>query len=112
MLYISDDGTIQLTRGDTARLSVGIENELTNEPYAIRSGDILTFSVKKTVKDSEYCFQKKITGTDLFKIEPEDTSTLAFGDYKYDIQIDTEDGDRYTVLGPATFKLLAEVTTS
>lgn len=35
MLYVSSDSTIQLTRGDTARLSVSILNDLTNSEYVI-----------------------------------------------------------------------------
>lgn len=36
MLYVLDDGTIQLTRGDTARLSTVVSNGATGQPYEIR----------------------------------------------------------------------------
>lgn len=70
MLYVFDDGTIQLTRGDTARLSTVISNGATGQPYEIRPNDVLTLTVKKTVKDLEPRFQKTITGTNVFHILP------------------------------------------
>lgn len=36
MLYIKDDGTIRLTRGDTARLTIPIINSASNDEYAAR----------------------------------------------------------------------------
>ena len=58
MLYVLDDGTIRLTRGDTARLSTVISNGATGQPYEIQPNDVLTLTVKKTVKDLEPRFQK------------------------------------------------------
>ena len=83
MLYIESNGTIRLTRGDTARLTVNITNQSTNDSYNIEDGDTLSLSVKKTVKDDRSIMQKVITGSDTFHIEPSDTSSLAFGKYKY-----------------------------
>lgn len=47
MLYIKDDGTIRLTRGDTARLTIPIINSASNDEYVMQSGDVLFFTVKK-----------------------------------------------------------------
>ena len=47
MLYVLEDGTIRLTRGDTARLTVDISNDLTQNSYEIQDGDMLTLTVKK-----------------------------------------------------------------
>lgn len=110
MLHVLDDGTIQLTRGDTAYLSMSISNDATGQPYEVRPHDILTLTVKKTVKDSEVRIQKMITGTNVFHILPTDTHTLDFGKYVYDVQITTEASDVYTVIGPCTFEVLKEVT--
>ena len=33
MLYVEQNGTIRLTRGDTARLIISIENEVTHQLY-------------------------------------------------------------------------------
>lgn len=63
MLYIKDDGTIRLTRGDTARLTIPIINSANNDEYIMQSCDVLFFTVKKSAKDTNYLFQKKLTGT-------------------------------------------------
>lgn len=51
MLNVNSDGTIQLTRGDTARLEITIKNSLTEEAYDMAPDDILSFTIKKSVKD-------------------------------------------------------------
>lgn len=110
MLSISDTGVIKLTRGDTARFSIVILNEISDSAYSISDNDQLTLTVKKKVKDEDVLMQKTITGSTLFHINPEDTSSLSFGKYVYDVQLTTSDGDVYTIVGPTTFELLAEVT--
>lgn len=109
MLYI-DDKTIKLTRGDTARLTVPIVNLANNGEYTMESGDILYFTVKKTAKDSDFLFQKSVTGSNSIHIRPEDTAALSFGKYKYDVQLTTATGDVYTVIEPSTFEVMEEIT--
>ena len=109
MLNVLENGEIQLTRGDTAHLSVNITKD-NGEAYEIQNGDTLTLSLKKSVKDDEALMSKTITGSDTFHIEPKDTADLSFVKYKYDVQLTTEDGDVYTVIPPSTFEILAEVT--
>lgn len=109
MLYI-DDKTIKLTRGDTARLTVPIINLANNGEYTMESGDILYFTVKKTAKDSDFLFQKSVTGSNSIHIRPEDTADLSFGKYKYDVQLTTATGDVYTVIEPSTFEVMEEIT--
>lgn len=109
MLYI-DDKTIKLTRGDTARLTIPIVNLANNGEYTMESGDILYFTVKKTAKDSDFLFQKSVTGSNSIHIRPEDTATLSFGKYKYDVQLTTATGDVYTVIEPSTFEVMEEIT--
>ena len=69
MLYVEQNGTIRLTRGDTARLIVPIENEVTHQSYDMLSTDILKFTIKKTVKDYLPLVQKVITGSNVFNIK-------------------------------------------
>ena len=109
MLYI-DDKTIKLTRGDTARLPVPIITLANNGEYTMESGDILYFTVKKTAKDSDFLFQKSVTGSNSIHIRPEDTADLSFGKYKYDVQLTTATGDVYTVIEPSTFEVMEEIT--
>ena len=109
MFKVYNDGSIELTRGDTAYLLVGITDS-EGASYEMQSGDTLTLSVKKNVTDEEMSFQKVVKGSSVFHIEPQDTQALEFGKYKYDVQLETADGDVYTVLGVNTFELLKEVT--
>lgn len=110
MLKILDDQTIQLTRGDTAALTINIVDEVTSAPYEVVNDDKLTFSVKKTVNDRNYYVKKTVTGTNHIVINPSDTKNMGFGTYVYDVQLDKADGEASTVIGPATFELLTEVT--
>lgn len=110
MLYVNADGTVRLTRGDSARLSVSISNDLTGGEYTIDPSDTLRLTIKKNVNESEPAVQKVIKGSNQFYIEPNDTSTLSFGKYLYDVELTTAAGDVYTVIVPTTFEILKEVT--
>lgn len=110
MLYILTDGTIRLTRGDTAKLTVSISNSSSEDPYVIQPSDILRFTVRKTVKDPVICFQKEIIGSALFIINPSDTEDLSFGQYKYDVELTNAAEEVYTVIAPTTFEVMPEVT--
>lgn len=110
MLYILPDNSVRLTRGDTAALTVNIVDDITKEPYEVSPTDTITLTVKKNVKNSEYCFQKVVTGTPKIVIEPEDTKSLDFGKYKYDVELVTDTGGVSTVIEPSLFEVLPEVT--
>ena len=109
MLYVLDDGTIKLTRGDTARIAITINN-LLNQEYSIGKEDSLTLTIKKKVKDIEPLLQKIVKGTTLFHIKPEDTNDFSFGKYVYDVQLTLSNGDVYTIIEPSSFVILSEVT--
>jgi hypothetical protein len=115
MFELLKDGTIHLTRGDTARFGVGIMLEIAQEnadpikePYVIQDDDTLTFTVKKDY-DGEQLIVKKVIGNDDFHIEPTDTKGFAFGKYKYDVQLTTAKGDNYTFVADKIFKITKEV---
>lgn len=108
MLKIQSSGDIELTRGDTARLSVSVTDNQ-KQPYTVKEDDVLTLTVKKDYADAEPLIEKKITGSNTFHIKPEDTKGLAFATYKYDVQITTADGDNYTVIDDKKFKIANEV---
>lgn len=110
MLYVKDDGTIRLTRGDTARLEITIENSLDGTEYLMGPNDILTFTIKKSVKDTESLVKKESHGRNAFHIEPKDTAELSFRKYFYDVQLTRANGDVYTVIVPTTFEIMKEVT--
>ena len=108
MFKIMEDNTIYLSRGDTARLTVDINND-EGEAYAMAEGDTLTLSVKKKLSDTEPCLKKVSNGVNTFHIEPQDTKGLPFGLYVYDVKLVTSKGDTYTVIERSTLKI-CEVT--
>lgn len=110
MLKISKDNTIRLTRGDTAWLPVRITNTATNEEHPLTDKDTLTLTVRKHCLNTNACLQKTLVGENIFHIEPKDTADLAFGRYKYDVQLTTAAGDVYTVIAPTGFEIMQEVT--
>lgn len=111
MLYIDSDNSIHLTRGDTARLMIDrAKNVATGEDYVFTEEDTVEMSVKKTVNDTEKLIYKKVSGGSVFHFEPEDTKSLSFGRYVYDIQLTTNVGDIYTVITPTVFEVMKEVT--
>lgn len=111
VLTVDKDNTIHLTRGDTARFSLGqIVNTITNTNYTPTAEDTVTMTIKKTVMQADPFVQIIVPGGEVLHIKPEDTKAMAFGKYVYDIQLTTADGDVYTIIPPATFDLLKEVT--
>lgn len=76
-------------------------------------------SCKKSVKDTNVLFQKTLSdgtivkvgnGDYKFRIEPEDTNNLQFGEYVFDIELIYEDEIKQTICG--TLRLSEEVTTA
>lgn len=110
MLKISNND-VSLTRGDTARLTVPTYIIVGEEkqPYTVKEDDVLTLTVKKDYADDVPLIEKKVTGSNLFHIKPEDTKGLDFTTYKYDVQLTTADGDNYTIIDDKKFKITNEV---
>ena len=98
---------IELTRGDTAELSLDVKkNDGTAYDF---SNDTAVLTVKSSTITSEIMFQKTFSSGEI-KINPEDTASMKYGTYKYDVQITTAGGDVYTVIPPSDFIIAQEVT--
>lgn len=110
MLYVLPDGTIRLTRGDTARFVLSVVYSSDGEEYTIAEDDIVELTIRKNVRSDEALVHKKIVGSNIFHIEPSDTESLPFGRYVYDVQIENGDGDIYTIIEPSVFEVMKEVT--
>ena len=76
-------------------------------------------SCKKSVNDKNVLFQKSLSSGSIvkiadgdyqFRIEPEDTNNLQFGEYVFDIELIYENEIKQTVYG--TLRLSEEVTTA
>lgn len=110
MLRIGRENEIELTRGDTAYLTVPITDEATGEAYIMDAADVLTLTVKRTALDAAAYIQKTVTGANVFHIDPMDTANMDFGRYRYDVQLTRANGDVHTVIAPTVFRVCEEVT--
>lgn len=91
-----DGNRICMVKGDTGYLNINLHYDNGNN-YAIREGDKITFSVKRSIYDSDYALQKNVNAGEVIAINPEDTQNLTSGDYVYDVQLDTTLGEVFTV---------------
>lgn len=98
---------IRLTRGDTLRLEITITDQ-NDENYELQPDDILEFTVKKTTVSEDVLIKKRITGTQ-FVISHEDTKSLNYGTYYYDVQLTQSSGDVTTVIKPSKLIITEEV---
>lgn len=107
-MRIGFDNHIKMIRGDSEAITVSCEQQ----PFL--AGDKVTFTVRKSKKDTTKYIQKDITefveGKALIKIEPSDTAGMDFDNYIYDIQITREDGTVKTIVRPAIFTVELEVS--
>lgn len=96
---------ITMTRGDTLRIKVDITVD--GETYDPVDGDVVRFalkhdslnSTKTEFTDTEPLVLKVIPNeTLILELEPEDTKSLGFGKYAYDIQITFTGGTVYTFI--------------
>lgn len=115
MLIIRDNRDLWITRGDDIFLDLELRQpSFPYDKYELGEKDFSLFSVRKTrdedIDDNNpILFQVPVTNGKIH-ISPEDTETLDFGDYIYDIQITFSDGSINTVIGPNILKILPEVT--
>lgn len=99
--------TISLTRGDSARMTVEL-TKADGSAYEMQPGDVLTLTVKKDANDAEAVIQLSAVDC-VFTFAPSATDGLAFGKYRYDIQLETEAGEVYTPI-VSDFNLTEEIT--
>lgn len=97
-----------MTRGDSESILVFCPQN----PFA--EGDIITFTVRKTVI-SPKAIEKVVTeftedGKALIGIDPSDTAEMQFGSYLYDIQWTKANGAVTTIIKPAAFIIEKEVS--
>lgn len=95
-MVVINGTTITMVRGDTARISVGIQ-DAEGEPYVPAEGDRIRFAAKKKYTDAEPVINKEVDTTAmLLVLDPEDTKDLQMGSmkgrYVYDIELTQADG--------------------
>ena len=104
---------ISMIRGDTETIKVSCKNDK-GESIPFEDGDILYFTVKQSVNTEQKEIQKVITefpeGIAYINITPDDTKSMGFKKYYYDIQLTRADGTVKTIIPPSIFAIKGEVT--
>ena len=110
---------IEMTRGDTLIATVGIMDS-TGQAYTPVEGDSIKFALKSAqmtlgrgnYKDINPLISKTIpTDTLVLQLNPADTASLQFGDYRYDIELTHASGVVDTFINNAVFVIAPEVAT-
>ena len=101
--------TIEMTRGDTLTVQIGINNA-DGTPYVPSQGDAIRFALKKDYSDRNPVILKTVDVEDLLlKLLPSDTKRLPYGDYVYDVELTQEDGTVDTFIARARLRITEEV---
>lgn len=107
---IEDDQRIIMTRGDTAKITVGIKYKDSEEYYQPIDGEIVRFSVKKYLSDKQPAIEKDVPiNLMILQLDPEDTKPLPFGYYHYDFQLIRRNGEVVTFIEDKVLELTGEV---
>ena len=97
---------ISIIRGDTGTIDINIS--VNGVPYQILDTDKIVFSVKKYYDTDAYAIQKTAESGKI-KLLHTDTNELSTGNYVWDMQITTTNGDVATI-GPGKLNVLPDVT--
>lgn len=102
---------IYLTRGDTFRgLVEAFLPDSESKKYIPSSGDSVRFAMKRTYEDVNPILVKDIPiDTMVLTLDPEDTKSLPFGMYFFDIQVTYANGDVDTFITKGKIHLTEEV---
>lgn len=108
MSCVISNNEISLTRGDTLIAQVTLMDGC--DEYEPQEGDVIRFAMKKNYGKNEVLIKKEIPiDTLVLEILPEDTKSLSFGDYVYDVEIEFADGRVDTFIPKGVFRITEEV---
>ena len=106
------NNSIAITRGDNAKLTFTVTNER-GDPFDLSEAMVL-FRVKKSAWNLDILIEKELipSGTQnemILNLGEEDTKSLDFTQYRYEIEAVTESNEHYTVIANAIFEVCAEL---
>ena len=114
MLHITGN-KIHLTRGDTAFIKVDLKKH-DGETYVPQEGDHIYFRLKKLATANNVLVEKEVSfdvvGNDTYlilELQENDTKDLDFSTYKYEIEVVTSEGYRFTAIENTAFEIGAEL---
>ena len=96
MLEITN-GVSKFTKGDSVAFAVELKNADGTE-YTMQTGDKLKFTIKKSVYDNSSVTQA-FSNEPKFMLKPIITGKFEPGRYCYDIELETANGEIYTIVG-------------
>ena len=105
-----------MIRGTTNIFNITVL-DIDGDPYTLLSGEKLIFGVKRKYTDEEYIFIKTIEagsadivdGVYKIMITPQDTNECRWGDYMYDVSIQSGD-NFYNIISPSRFTIEKNIT--
>ena len=104
-----EDNTIVITRGDSQEVDLYLTDR-EGYPYNPVEGDHVYFYMKKSAYAEQVLIQKEIDiHTLVINFVEEDTRNLAFGEYRYEIEIVLQGGDHYTAIKSTPFIITEEL---
>lgn len=114
-MYSVSNNEVTMTRGDTLILHVTASRE--GQAYVPEEGDVVRFALKSQLngkgtayKEAEPLILKEIpTDTMILRLDPDDTKSLLFGQYTYDIEITFASGIVDTFITAKSFTISPEV---
>jgi hypothetical protein len=99
-----DSNNISITRGDSAVIKLVLDNS-DGTSYTRGDSDVIKFNVKN---GDTILFSREVK-EDIITIVPENTSSLSYASYTYEVTI-TTGGSTYTAIRGAKFVVESEVT--
>lgn len=120
MIRVENDA-IYIARGNSGTIDLIISDEV-GVSYQLEKGDALVLGVKKNCDDEEVLIKKTKYTENIFNgasniyiytfaIDPNDTSALDFGNYRYDITLTYKNGAVDTIVRNQLFKICRTVNT-
>lgn len=106
---------LEIIRGTTMSFLLTIQND-DGTIYKLNDGEKLIFGVKLDPEKGDYLIKKIITKENeqdngyIISLKPEDTQNMSFKDYRYDIGLQTPDGDYYMLVSCSQFIVNKAVT--
>lgn len=102
---------IQLTRGDSAYITLGITDN-SGAPIEITGNDVIRCQVREAPNGGTVIFSGVIERDDeiVWHIRPVDTAAVAAKDYYWDAEIEFSNGDIFSFVPVSKFTVLPEVT--
>lgn len=107
---------MEITRGDTFEFRFQRKNQ--NQEVITEKPDKMYFTVKENDRTEDYLFQKRLDNNTIsydevsyyynITIEPEDTDSLSYGTYYYDIEIITN--NKVKTIAKGQLSVTSEIT--